>query len=81
MEEKLFGLTLQNDYFEVVKREDHYYVRYDAGSHQPIWREDEITAEDAQKIASGKVGEYQVLLALQKRLGPDAYKSNWTPTS
>lgn len=79
MEEKLFGLTLKKDSFEVIKREGRYYVRYDAGSHQPIWREDEITAEEAQRIGSGQSGEYEVLLDLQRRLGAEAYKSNWIP--
>ena len=79
MEEKLFGLTIEKDYLEVVKRDGRYYVRYDAGSHQPIWREDEISADEAEKIGSGRSAEQDVLIALQKRLGVDAYKSNWTP--
>lgn len=79
MEEKLFGLELQRDCLEVVKRDGRYYVRYDAGAQQMAWREDEITEKVAQEIASGRAGEYEVIIGLQRRLGPDAYKSNWTP--
>lgn len=79
MEEKLFGLELQRDCMEVVKRDGRHYVRYDAGAQQMVWREDEITEDEAKKIASGRAGEYEVIIGLQKRLGLDAYKSNWTP--
>jgi hypothetical protein len=79
MEEKQFGLELQRDCLEVVKRDGRYYVRYDAGSQQMVWREDEITEDEAKKIASGRTGEYEVIIGLQRRLGLDAYTSNWTP--
>lgn len=81
MEEKLFGLSIDKDYFEVVKRDERYYYRYDAGAHQSVWREDEITAAEAERVASGRAASYEVLLALQRRLGVDAYKSNWEPPS
>lgn len=79
MEEKLFGLELQQDCLEVVKRDGRFYVRYDAGAQQMVWREDEVTEAEATKIASGRAGEYEVIISIQKRLGSDAYKSNWTP--
>jgi hypothetical protein len=43
------------------------------------WREDEITEDEAKKIASGRAGEYEVIIGLQRRLGLDAYHSNWIP--
>lgn len=78
-EEKLFGLQLKTDYMEVVRRQGRYFVRYDAGAHQPLWREDEINEQDARTIGSGGPGEYDALLRLQKRLGLEAYTSNWQP--
>jgi hypothetical protein len=80
-EEKLFGLELKTDYMEVVRRQGRYFVRYDAGAHQPVWREDEINEQDAVTIGSGGPGEYDVLLRLQRRLGLQAYTSNWQPPS
>lgn len=79
VEEKLFGLELDTDYLEVVRRGNRYFVRYDAGAHQMAWREDEITEQDAMRVGSGKVGEYDVIARLQRRLGLDANTSNWTP--
>ena len=79
MEEKLFNLHLSTDNLEVVLRNGDYFVRYDAGSQQMVWREDKISAEEALKIESGKTGEYEVIMNLQRRLGLDAYISNWTP--
>lgn len=79
MEAKLLGLELQRDCLEVIKRGDRYYVRYDAGAQQMIWREDEVTEDEVKKIAEGRAGEYEVIARLQKRLGADAYKSNWMP--
>lgn len=78
-EEKLFGLELATDCLEVVRRGDRYFVRYDAGAHQMAWREDEISEPDAKRVGSGKVGEYDVITRLQRRLGLDANISNWTP--
>lgn len=64
---------------QVVSRDGKYFVRYDAGSLQEVWREDEISEEELQRLKSGRQGLYEVILGLQRRLGPDAYKSNWTP--
>lgn len=79
MEEKLFGFELRRDSLEVVRRDGRYYVRYDAGGQQMAWREDEISEEEANRIASGRSGEYEVIVGIQRRLGPEAYRSNWTP--
>ena len=62
---------------QVVNRGDKYFVRYDAGSLQEVWREDEISEEELQRLKSGQQGLYEVILGIQRRLGPDAYKSNW----
>jgi hypothetical protein len=79
VEEKLFGLELDTDNLEVVRRGDRYFVRYDAGAHQNMWREDEISEPDAMSIGSGRPGEYDVIVRLQRRLGLGAYTSNWMP--
>jgi len=81
METKLFGLDWDKDALEVVERDGRFFMRYDASAHATVWREDEITAEDAQKIASGRGGTYEVIIALQRRLGLAAYESNWSPPS
>jgi hypothetical protein len=81
---EMHELSLEEDGIEIVRRDDHYYVRYDAGAHQICWREDEISEEDAVKIKTGRTGEYEVMLGLQKRLlasGIDPYVSNWTPSA
>ena len=79
MEEKLFELNLDKDCLEIVLRDGQYFVRYDAGSQQVVWREDQISEAEAFKINSSKTGENEVLVNLQRRLGLDAYISNWTP--
>ncbi len=76
-------LSLEEDGIEIVKRDNRYYVRYDAGAHQVCWREDEISEEEAEKVKSGKAVEYDVIIELQRRLiasGIDPYVSNWSPT-
>ena len=77
-EKKIYALNGM----EIVSRGDAYFVRYDAGAHQVYWREDQISREELEQIKSGKTGQYDVFLALQKRiisLGEDPYKSNWIP--
>ncbi|MCX4164575.1 MULTISPECIES: hypothetical protein [Paraburkholderia] len=64
---------------EIWKRGDRYYVRYDAGAHQIVMREDEISEEEALNAAKGKDEAVAMLFALQKRLiasGIDPYVSN-----
>ena len=81
MEKIVFG-NLKDGGIEVVERDGRYFVRYDAGSHQMVWREDEISSEELVEIRSGKAGEYRTLLAMQKRLtnnGEDPHVQNWTP--
>ncbi|MET3931761.1 hypothetical protein ABIE51_003648 [Lysobacter sp. OAE881] len=67
---------------EVIERDGRYFVRYDAGSHQVTWREDEISADDLDVIRSSSEGIEIVLRAVQRRLlaaGIDPYRANWTP--
>lgn len=77
VEEKLFGLDLDSDGLEVIRRGGRYFVRYDAGAHQIAWREDEISEPDAMSIGTATGGENDVIVRLQRRLGPDANSSNW----
>ena len=82
MENRVFG-NLSQEGLEVVERETCFFVRYDAGSHNAAWREDEISAEEFALLKSGKPGEYQTIIALQRRLqlnGIDPYKQNWEPS-
>lgn len=82
MENRVFG-NVSEEGLEVVEREARYYVRYDAGAHQIAWREDEISAEEFAQLKSGRAGEYQIIIALQRRLqlqGINPYKQNWEPS-
>ncbi len=82
MESRVFG-NLSQVGLEVVEREARFFVRYDAGAHQTAWREDEISAEEFARLKSGKSGEYQTIIALQRLLqsfGIDPYKQNWEPS-
>jgi hypothetical protein len=64
---------------EVIRDGDRFFVRYDAGAHQVVMREDEISEADARRIQSGKQEMVEVLHSLQQRLvacGVDPYVSN-----
>ena len=81
MEKRVFG-NLSQEGLEVVERDARYFVRYDAGAHQVAWREDEISMEEFAQLRSSRPGEYQTIIALQRRLqagGIDPYKQNWQP--
>ena len=82
METLLHG-SLTNEGLEVVQRDAHYFVRYDAGSHLVQWREDEITEEEFRQVADSKESCVKVMFEIQKRLiatGVDPYTSNWNPS-
>jgi hypothetical protein len=67
---------------QVVEYESKYFIRYDAGAHQVVWREDEISKEEAESISQNEVMAEQVLVSLQNRLlvaGINPYISNWKP--
>jgi hypothetical protein len=81
METVIYG-NLQSEALEVVFREGRYFLRYDAGTHQMAWREDELTEEEFQRLRKGRTDEYQVIIGLQRRLtagGTDPHKQNWDP--
>ena len=82
MEIRVFG-NLSQEGLEVVEREARYFIRYDAGTHQMAWREDEISAEEFAQLKSSRASEYQTIISLQRRLqlhGIDPYKQNWEPS-
>jgi len=82
MEEVVFG-NLELEGLEIVSRSGRYFVRYDAGSHNVAWREDEITELEVASIRSGRAAEHEAILSLQKRLeatGINPYEQNWAPT-
>ena len=75
MNEKLFKF---GD-LEIWKREDRFYIRYDAGAHQVVMREDEISGEEALLASRSKENATKLLWTLQKRLidqGMNPYVSN-----
>lgn len=80
MEERIHG-NVSSEGLEVVFRSGRYFVRYDAGAHQVVWREDELSVEEYEQLRKSKAGEYEVILGVQRRLGLDAYISNWYPSS
>jgi hypothetical protein len=78
MEERVYG-DVNSEGLEVVRRSGRYFVRYDAGAHQTAWREDELSAEEFERLSRSQADEYEVIISLQRRLGLDAYTSNWSP--
>ena len=80
-ETRVFG-DLQAEGLEVVQIDDRLFVRYDAGAHQVVWRQDEISKSEFDLLRSGESGLRTAILNLQHRLGSaavDPYVSNWTP--
>ncbi len=64
---------------EVWRRGGRYFVRYDAGAHFAVWREDEISEPEAAQAGMGAVHFSNMILALQHRLkaeGQDPWVSN-----
>lgn len=56
-----------------------YFVKYDAGAHQEVWRKDEISKEEAEYACEGEQQSIDMLFKLQKRLqeiGINPYVSN-----
>lgn len=53
---------------EIVRRNGRYFVRYDCGSHVPVWREDEITKDQARQAMLGPMHLSNMILALQNDL-------------
>ncbi|WP_196138404.1 hypothetical protein [Aliikangiella sp. G2MR2-5] len=81
MEKVIYG-KISLSTIQIVKRDDKFYIRYDAGAHQIVWREDEITESEVVAMLNGQASESQVLSSLQQRLlqvGVKPYVSNWSP--
>ena len=79
----LFGEVSEGT-VQVIERDDKYFIRYDAGAHQVVWREDEISRQDANAIVNNNKNVEDVLIELQAQLlskGIKPYISNWDPSS
>ncbi|WP_175649947.1 hypothetical protein [Pseudomonas sp. Marseille-P9899] len=64
---------------EIWARGDRFFVRYDAGAHQVVMREDEISDQEAIEGSSSEDAAAKLLFDLQKRLiraGVNPYESN-----
>ena len=70
----------REDNLVILKEEDRFFIRYDAGAHLVALREDEISEQEANEAMTGKNEATRVLFALQKRLtesGNDPHVSNF----
>lgn len=75
MNQKIYKL---ND-LEIWKKSERFFIRYDAGSHQIVMREDEISADEANQVIQSNEAATKILFDLQKRLiknGINPYKPN-----
>lgn len=64
---------------QIYRDGQKYFVRYDAGAHQVVMREDEISAEEANRMMVDPAEISIVLFDLQRRLemsGHNPYRSN-----
>ncbi|BBF80610.1 MULTISPECIES: hypothetical protein [Asticcacaulis] len=64
---------------QIWRRGNRYFVRYDAGSHQVVIREDEISETEAREGMKSGVAAVKMLHAVQDRLiqqGINPYTSN-----
>ncbi len=69
----------------IVHRDAKYFIRYDAGAHQHIWREDEIAAHDAQQILAATPNTVMPVIIKvlrqiqqqQQKAGVSRPQSNW----
>ena len=63
----------------LYKKGERYFVRYDAGAHEIVMREDEVSLEEALEIVKGPSEAEKVLITVQARLqkaGLNPYISN-----
>lgn len=64
---------------EICRRHERYFIKYDAGNHVNVMREDEISEQEALTAAMGEEAVMKFLFELQERLireGVDPYVSN-----
>ncbi|APW47598.1 hypothetical protein RA876_15970 [Rhodoferax antarcticus] len=52
---------------EIFKRDERYFIRYDAGELAVQFREDEINEDEAANAQKSEESAYDVLLACQRR--------------
>ena len=81
MEIVKFGFVSQGS-VQIVERNSKLFIRYDAGAHQVVWREDEISKEEFLIIKQNEENIEPVLFKLQDRLiksGIVPNVSNWNP--
>ena len=64
MKSKIF----REDNLVILKEEDRFFIRYDAGAHLVALREDEISEQEANEAMTGKKEATRVLFALRKRV-------------
>lgn len=82
MEEIVFG-GLGSEGLEIVSRGGLYFVRYDAGSYNVYWREDEFPSVRLPQVEVAKRLNTKQFLGYKsgsKRLVP-THMQNWVPTS
>ena len=52
---------------EIFRRGDRFFMRYDAGEISSDYREDEITADEVEKVMRSEEDAYRVFLACERR--------------
>ncbi|WP_139169399.1 hypothetical protein [Microbulbifer yueqingensis] len=80
--EKILCGEISKGSVQVIVRDSAYFIRYDAGAHQVVWREDVISYVEAMEIVKDQSCVERVLMNLQRRLldsGVKPYVSNWNP--
>ena len=50
----------------LIKRDDKFFVRYDAGHLAVQMREDEVSEHQALRLQQGEQAAYEVLLAVER---------------
>ena len=69
---------------EIVEENGRYFVIYDAGAHQVVWRRDEVTEAQARCAMAGSDAATALLFQIQHALeasGVDPYVSNYEKKS
>lgn len=54
---------------DIIKRDNEYFIRYDAGTIAMIDKESKITSEEALKAQRSERDAYEVIVATQTREG------------
>ncbi len=75
-------LVTQGGDLGVWRRGDTYMVRYDCGAHMSLFREDNISSDEAEQAMLGSNHMTRMLVELQNRLQRarmDPYQGSWPP--